>query len=357
MNAKFIAFIFFLTTFPDDAAAQSVKRDLRIEAPADREDAPDVKVLGAPPTSPTFDERTDRWVVPLAVPGSAFVTTYVVKSNKPGILAVRLAIPTRVLETNPFVYLPLPSITMVDEKAMRELWSTTDIFKRPSDVRVQFRGLQDFLFINAELLKRDPESRRLTAMSVRAAFLLFQVVRNLGEKTWFIVDPNSNAIVAHADSILSAADAKGKTCEWLGTSTCAPGAVTKLISAVRYSEATQLNQMYQMLVPARLAAQPNHCTAVLADNMRDFLDFLHATDARGAAAAISEGRVLQDIAFCEARLALCKPHPKEEAIAMLSRLDLLLSEYNNTLTAVRRNEVSNAIEDLRNGSPATCPGR
>ena len=289
------------------------------------------------------------------MPGSAFATTYVVKSNKPAILAVRLSIPTRVLETNPLVYLPLPSITTVDEKTMRELWATTEIFRSPSDERVQFRGLQDLLFINAELLKRDPESRRLTAMSVRAAFLLFQVVRNLGEKTWFIVDPSSKAVIDHADSILSSAVAKKKTCNWLGVSSCARGAVTKLVEAVRYSEAKQLNQMYQMLVPAKLAAEPNRCSAVLARNMRDFLEFLHATDARGAASAISEGRVLQDIAFCEARLALCGSHSNEESIAMLSKLDLLLSEYNNSLTAVRRNEVSNAMEDLRRGHPATCP--
>ena len=339
------------------ASAQGADRVLRIEAPADKLDGPEVKILGALPTRPTYDESISKWEVPLEMPGAAFATTYVVKSNEPTIVAVRLTIPTRVIDSNPLVYMPPPSVTSVDEKSMRELWETSDVFRSPSDERVQFRNLQDLLFINATLMKRDAGARRVTAMNVRAAFLLLQVVRNLGEKSWFIVDPSTKTVVDYADAILSASEAKGKSCGWLGPAACAKNGVGKLISAVRYSEATQLNRMYELLVPASLTREPNRCSKQLANNMRDFLTFLHAADAQGASSAISEGRVLQDIAYCESRLALCRPHTSDEAIELLSRLDTLLEQFNNPQTQVRRVEVGNAIEDLRAGHPAICPSK
>lgn len=43
------------------ASAQGADRVLRIEAPADKLDGPEVKILGALPTRPTYDESISKW--------------------------------------------------------------------------------------------------------------------------------------------------------------------------------------------------------------------------------------------------------------------------------------------------------
>lgn len=153
---------------------------LRIETPGSQASKPKVIESGAEVSNVQFDAGAGRWVVPIRGTGAGFVTSYVVSLPNKNVVAVRLGVPTRLLEANQSVLISPRTIDTVDEAGVRKLWATNSITSQPSDARVQFRYLQDLVFINQELMSRPGAAgHRPNAVRMRAGFMLLQVVRNL----------------------------------------------------------------------------------------------------------------------------------------------------------------------------------
>lgn len=332
-------------------------RVLHIEAPKDVDEAPMVRV-GSASGSPTFDPSTGTWVVPVAVPGPSFVTTYAVTSNDAAIVAVKLEIPARILEDNPpLVYLPAPSVSVADDKTVRHLYESNDIDHAVSDSRVQFRYLQDLIFINSEIMKWNKGKPDTRSMSIKAAFLLHKVVRNLARNAYYVTDRRTKVVIDYAVENLKAGFAKERACGALKYRGCSNAELSNLIDTVRYAKGAQLVEMYRNIVPDGAQLGVKTCRGSTTQDMRDFLSLLGSAgggkDATGK--TITDIRVASELTTCELNLALCLDHSPEAAIKSLESTDELLRGYpNRKLDDIKQN-VTNALTDLRKGKPARCP--
>jgi len=347
--ALFVGLFLLQAVWAATAVAQG--HTLRIESPNSSK-APKV-IVGDKASVPTLDPVTGKWTVPIDPNPPNFVTSYLISSTDGSVVAIHLSIPGRILSSNQLVYLVPPSIKVVDEVTVRSLWNSNEIVSSPRDPRVQFRYLQDLVHINGVFRERYQDHPRLDATTLRSAFLLFQVVANLAQGTWYVIDPETQAIIDYARDTLVRGQQQGKTCAWLGPKAC-PG-VGKLIANVKQLNSVRFTRMYNQLVPSLSALTLEACGGSLSQDLRTFLKFLHdANETDADNEAITERRVLGDIATCETRVALCTEQPADAAIAQLDATIALLEPYQ-ALMRQRLGEVKRARQDLASGKPAMCP--
>ncbi len=326
---------------------------LRIESP-NNADAPKV-LVGDTAKVPTLDRASGKWSVPIDPAPPNFVTSYLISSVDGSVVALQLSIPGRILSSNQLVYLVPPSIKVVDELAIRKLWSANEIVASPSDPRIQFRYLQDLVHINDVIMRRYADSPRLDAMTLRSAFMLFQVVRNLAVHTWYVIDPRTQTVIDYARQTLLRGEQQGKTCDWLSRAICRNKGVPNLLAAVQSLNSGRFTRMYENLIPPRTALTTEFCDGELSRDLRAFLTFLHDANESGGSQSINESRVVNDIAACETRLALCRAESTQAAIDQLGSVKELLEKFKSPQTRLRLVEVERTRKDLMSGKPAVCP--
>jgi hypothetical protein len=289
--------------------------------------------------------------VPIDPNPPSFVTSYLVSADG-AVVAVQLSIPGRILSSNQSVYLPAPSIDEVDEVAVRNLWSTNRIVKEPSNARTQFRYLQELVHINEEFMERYDGQPHLDATTLRSAFMLFQVVANLANNTWYVIDPDTRRVIDYAKATLMLGHRREKACSWLGREAC--GGLDRLITSVDRMNSVRFTRMYDELIPDGTKLTLDTCAGGLPQDLRKFLRFLHEANESDGTQSISETRVANDIAACETRLALCTPQAPEQAIIQLDATIAFLEPYR-ALARQRLVEMERARSDLAAGRPAVCP--
>lgn len=333
-------------------------RALHIYAPNPRAgNPPSVTVEGNQATGVKLDPASGRWLVPIASPGSGFVTSYVVALPDKDVVAVQIGVPARILAANQSVYLIPTSLTQVDEATVRRLWQDNAITSRPNDVKLQFRYLQDLVYLERGI-KAQPgaATHRPNAMRMRAAFMLLQVVRNLSQGTWFLVDPSYQDAVDFAQEDLRRGLAAGKCKSWLGSAPCDKRGVENLLDTVGSLQGNRLTRMYAALTAD--GASPGSCPASQLTDLRDFYSYFHAVSEQGdGAKGLSETRLLGDIASCYAAHALCDAPDPDSAIRTLEEGKAFLEQRADRSMRVRLQELTNALNGLRAGQPAICPGR
>lgn len=330
---------------------------LHIDVPsADRAHAP--KVLLDDKTAPglTLESGSGRWIVPISPVDSEFVTSYVVSLPDKNVVAVRVGVPARILDTNQSIAIIPTSLTQVDEATVRSIWRNNEITSRPSDPKVQFRYLQDLVYIERGVMQRPGAmAHRPNSMRMQASFMLLQVVRNLSQSTWFLVDPSFQDVIDFAIADLSAGQAAGKCQSWLGAPACHGGGVGQLTGTVRSLQGNRLSRMYEALVPAGSALDASTCSVEQMKDMRDFYAYLHQTSEQGdGGKGTNEDRVLNDIARCYSVKALCLDTDPDQAIQTLSEGSHFIEQYGSRATRRRLQELNNALTDLRAGRPARC---
>lgn len=300
---------------------------------------------------PVEDPATGKWMVPIDQNPPNFVTSYLISMDG-SVVAIKLSIPGRIVGANQLVYLVPPSIQTVDEVNVRGLWESADLVELASDPRTQFRYLQDLVYVNRELKKRSEGSPRLDATTLRAAFLLFRVVDNLARNTWYVIDKETQAVIDYAHDILVRGQSQKRDCRWLGKATCT--GLSALIGSVKNLNAQRFTRMYGELVPDGTRLTLDACGGGLSQDLRTFLKFLHDVSENDGAQSISERRVLNDIATCEVRVALCGAQSPEAAIAQLDATISLLEPYQ-AIARERFVEVERLRRDVASGKPAVCP--
>src|SRR5690606_33268403 len=147
MNTSVVAVVWLLGLLTSWASASPVQgHALRIESP--RSTDPPRVFVGGTANVPVPDHTTGKWTVPIDPNPPNFVTSYLIDSDEGSVVAIKLSIPGRLVGANQLVYLVPPSIQTVDEVAVRGLWESTELVRRASDPRVQFRYLQDLVYVN-----------------------------------------------------------------------------------------------------------------------------------------------------------------------------------------------------------------
>ena len=349
MSIRIVAAVWLialLTPWASVCLAQS--HTLRIESTS--KDPPRVQI-GDTVNLPVEDPTTGKWMVPIDQNPPNFVTSYLIDSTDGSVVAIKLSIPGRIVGANQLVYLVPPSIQTVDEVNVRGLWESADLVELSSDPRTQFRYLQDLVYVNTELKKRSEGSPRLDATTLRAAFLLFRVVDNLARNTWYVIDKKTQGIIDYARDILVRGQSQKRDCRWLGKATCT--GLSALIASVQNLNAQRFTRMYGQLVPEGTRLTLEACGGGLPKDLRAFVKFLHdVNDSDGA--PNMERRVLNDIATCEVRMALCDAQSPEAAIAQLDATIALLEPYQ-AIVRQRFVEVERLRRDVASGKPAVCP--
>ena len=346
MNMRAIAVLWLIAQLvPWGSVCLAQSHTLRIESPS--KDPPTV-LIGGTAQLPVEDPATGKWTVPIDQSSANFVTSYLIDSTDGSVVAIRLSIPGKIVSANQLVYLAPPSIQTVDEVGVRRLWESADLVRQSGDARTQFRYLQDLVYVNGELKKRYEGNPRLDATTVRAAFLLFRVVDNLARNTWYVIDKDTQAIIDYARDILVRGQSERRDCRWLGKATCT--GLSALISSVQNLNAQRFTRIYGQLVPEGSRLTLEACGGGLTQDLRAFVKFVHDV----SDAPSMEQRVLNDIATCEVRMALCSAESPEAAIAQLDATIALLKPYQVTVRP-RLVEVERLRQDLASGKPAVCP--
>jgi hypothetical protein len=349
--------IFFIAA----TLCQPVRADewyLRIEVPQGRSppSKPTVTVADRPST-PRFDSSSGRWLVPLDTTGSNFVIPYVVDGLGNDVVAVRIDVPTRIVREHQTIFLGPPSLKSVDERSIREFWSNNQITREPSNIKLQFHYLQDLLHANRTLMERqaNPSASTINATNLRSSYMLLQVVINLAQHTWYVVDPNSEALIDWAEGVVHTGYGEGRTCGWL--SVCKKKGIPSLLGTVRSIDSQRLNRMYAALVPDGTELNTDFCDTDRLASLNSFFDYFRASSEQGATrVGVNESRVVNDIAACHAVRALCSPESSEASVRELESAEhLLLRVDQSASTKSRLREIRNALTGLRNGQPARCP--
>ncbi len=330
---------------------------LRIETPGSHASPPKVIESGAELSNVQFDAGAGRWIVPIRGTGAGFVTSYVVSLPNKNVVAVQLGVPTRLLEANQSVLISPRTIDTVDEAGVRKLWAANSITTQPSDARIQFRYLQDLVFINQELMSRPgAAAHRPNAVRMRAGFMLLQVVRNLAQNTWFVVDPSFQDVIDFVVEDLRQGVAAGKCKPWLGDAVCAANGVPALLETVRGITANRDQRMYAVLFPAGSKIDRDTCGGSQIQDLRDFYDFLHSSSEQGTETNRLNGtRVLKDLAACYSVQGLCGNPDPATATATLEAGVAFLEQNGSRATASELQALHNALAGLRAGQPAVCP--
>lgn len=354
------------TLFLSSAVAVSVPA-LRIGA----ENEPIVTAEPSPPgcCSPTFDQSSQRWTVPLRTPANGtYVTTYnAMLDDHSDAVAIQLVVP-RNEQLNQEVFLAPPGVADASEGTVRKLWQNPAIIRKSSGQELQFQALQDLGFIMREIRRTDTSphmSPKVSARSQRAAYLFVRVITNLAEDSWFVVHQDYSKSLAYALQLLRTADS-ARTC-WLGAATCK--GIEQLVDQTTYLRENQLGRMYQMIAPTQSQlANPEYCSA----NSRALLDFynhfLGALDRARAAeirknSGLGESRIASEIAACAVTLAKCpvaasraETHPVSLAEAR-SALERAMASDRTDLAVNHLQVVSDLERDLGQGIPPACPVR
>lgn len=331
---------------------------LKVEVPQGRSPPLRPTVTVADSTSnPIFDPSSGKWLVPLDTAGSTFVIPYVVAGLGSEVVAVRIDIPTRIVREHQSIYLGPPTLKSVDEKSIREFWSTNQITRDPSNTRLQFRYLQDLIHANRTLMAQQTDSTgpKVDATNLRLSFMLLQVVRNLAQHTWYVIDPASQDVIDWAAEVVRTGHAYDRSCAWL--SVCNKKDIPALLSTVRSIDSQRINRMYGALVPDRTEFNSDFCDTDRVASLRSFFEYLRVSaDQSTPRTGVDESRVVNDLAACYAARALCSPASKEAAIKELESAEqLLLSVNQSTATKSRLREIRNALDGLRKDQTAVCP--
>jgi len=336
---------------------------LHIDVPtADQAHGPNVKVGGTPAAGVRLDPASGRWIVPIASAGTQFVTSYVVSLPEKNVVAVRIGVPARILEANQSVSLMPTSLTQVDEATVRGLWQSNEITSSPGDPQIQFHYLQDLIYVTRGLMERPGAvAHRPSAMRMRVSFMLLQVVRNLSQNTWFLVDPTFQDVIDFAAEDLRAAQAAGKCQSWLGASACQRNrgveqGVEQLLSTIRSLQGNQLSRMYAALVPDGATLDAAACSADQLRDMRDFYSYFHGeAEQTGGATGPTETRVLNDIAACYSVKARCTDSDAQTAIRTLMEGSQFITEFGTRSTSRQLRALNNALIDIQAGNAPKCP--
>lgn len=342
-----------------EASAQESGWLLNIEIPGARsEQAPAINPNENPPILPKLDSKNGRWFIPITHDTQQFVNSYVVSAHDKSVIAIQIGVPSRLISGNQYVYLKPPAVESVDESAVSLLWSTNRIMSEPADARTQFGYLQDLVYVNQEIMQRSGSNKgtRSNAMSLRAAFMLLQVVRNLAAHTWYVVDNDTKQVIDYARDQVAQGSVENRYCRWLGSAACSNQGPQSLERTVKALEAARFVRMYSMLVPDGSILDQSFCNEAKIKDLKDFwLYFKNSHSGEVSIKGLNNGRLLNDLAACQVSNALCTPKDNAKIIEELSDAKRILESNLSPETMKRLREVSQAHADVASGKPAVCP--
>lgn len=323
-----------------------------------------VLTIGNEQSNARFDSQDSLWRVPLRTNGPSFAVPYVIDTSDGDVIAVRLEVPTRGIKDHASVLVGPPKFNSIDERSIRDFWSTNRITKDPSDEQLQFQYLQDLIFVVKVLKSRQQEDATITINSanVRASYLLLQVVRNLAEHTWFVIDPSSKSTIDWAVDVVQLSADRGYACDWLRLCGKKDGGVKDLellLKTVRSIGSQHATRMYATLVPNGRTLDTRFCDDERVASMSTFLDYLVADrKQRIGPNGVDEIRVVNDIAACRAVRAQCVSTTREAALSELQIAKNALNGIDEGISVAadaRRSAIDAAIVDVTEGKQVICP--